>query len=37
MRQESFDFLKKLVEAPSPSGFEAPAVRVYREYTQILC
>jgi putative aminopeptidase FrvX len=32
MRQESFDFLKKLVEAPSPSGFEAPAVRVYGDY-----
>ncbi|MEW5804199.1 MAG: M42 family metallopeptidase [bacterium] len=34
MRQESFDFLKNLVESPSPSGFEAPAVRVYREYVQ---
>ncbi|MEW6379136.1 MAG: M42 family metallopeptidase [bacterium] len=34
MRQESFDFLKRLVDAPSPSGFEAPAVRVYREYIQ---
>ena len=34
MRQESFDFLKRLLDAPSPSGFEAPAVRVYREYIQ---
>lgn len=34
MRQESFDFLTRLVDAPSPSGFEAPAARVYREYIQ---
>lgn len=33
MRSESFDFLKTLVEAPSPSGFEQPAARVFREYT----
>ncbi len=32
MRSESFDFLKTLVEAPSPSGYEQPAARVLREY-----
>jgi putative aminopeptidase FrvX len=26
------DFFKALVEAPSPSGFEQPAARVFREY-----
>ena len=35
MRPESFDFLKKLVEAPSPSGYEAPAVRIYRQYVEL--
>jgi len=32
MRSESFEFLKALVEAPSPSGYEQPAAAVYREY-----
>ncbi len=32
MREESFQFLKSLVETPSPSGFEQPAQRVYRDY-----
>jgi len=32
MREESFQFLKSLIEAPSPSGFEQPAQRVFREY-----
>ncbi len=32
MRAESFEFLKKLVAAPSPSGHEQPAQRVFREY-----
>ena len=32
MRKESFEFLKKLVAAPSPSGYEQPAQRVFREY-----
>jgi len=31
MRKDSFQFLKKLVETPSPSGFEQPAQRVVRE------
>jgi len=31
MNQSSRDFLKALVEAPSPSGFEQPAQRVWRE------
>lgn len=32
MRAESFKFLKTLVEAPSPSGYEQPAAKVFREY-----
>ena len=32
MRTESFEFLKNLVAAPSPSGYEQPAQRVFREY-----
>jgi len=31
MREDSFQFLKKLVETPSPSGFEQPVQRVVRE------
>ena len=34
MRQESLDFLKRIVDAPSPSGYEQPAARVYRSYTE---
>lgn len=34
MRAESFDFLKSLVEAPSPSGYEQPAAKVFREYVK---
>lgn len=32
MRAESFKFLEALVEAPSPSGYEQPAAKVFREY-----
>jgi putative aminopeptidase FrvX len=32
MREESMRFFRKLLEAPSPSGYEQPAQRVYREY-----
>lgn len=34
MRKESFEFLRQLVGAPSPSGYEQPAQRVFRAYTQ---
>lgn len=34
MRKASFEFLKTLVEAPSPSGFEAPARAVYKAYCE---
>jgi endoglucanase len=30
MKDQDFDFLKELVEAPSPSGFEQPAQRIIR-------
>ncbi|RJP39728.1 MAG: M42 family peptidase [Phycisphaerales bacterium] len=32
MKPHAYDFLKRLLEAPSPSGFEQPAQRVVREY-----
>jgi len=31
MRKQDLDFLKALVEAPSPSGYEQPAAAVFRE------
>lgn len=34
MRPESLDFLKAIVNVPSPSGFEERAAEVYRGYTQ---
>lgn len=34
MRPESFQFLKDLMYAPSPSGFEQPAQRVVRKYAE---
>lgn len=33
MRAESLDFLKAIVNIPSPSGFEERAAEVYRKYT----
>ncbi|HWI40662.1 MAG TPA: M42 family metallopeptidase [Verrucomicrobiae bacterium] len=32
MREQSYRFLEKLIAAPSPSGYEQPAQRVFREY-----
>ncbi|HVI27293.1 M42 family metallopeptidase [Hansschlegelia sp.] len=32
MRQESLNFLKDLVAAPSPSGYEQPAAEAFRRY-----
>jgi putative aminopeptidase FrvX len=32
MRDESFTFLQELLAAPSPSGYEQPAQRVFRAY-----
>lgn len=32
MRKESFEFLRQLVGAPSPSGYEQPAQRIFRAY-----
>ena len=34
MRQESLAFLRALADAPSPSGYEQPAARLYRAYTE---
>ncbi len=32
MRDESLAFLRRLLETPGPSGYEAAAARVWREY-----
>jgi len=32
MRPESLEFLRRLIETPSPSGFEQPVQRLVREY-----
>lgn len=37
MRKESLKFLEKLLDAPSPSGYEQPAQRVFREYVAPYC
>jgi endoglucanase len=37
MRKESLEFLKKMIAAPSPSGYEQPAQRVFREYVAPFC
>ena len=34
MRAKSFEFLKALAEAPSPSGYEQPAQKIFRDYIQ---
>ncbi|MBS1726101.1 MAG: M42 family metallopeptidase [Armatimonadetes bacterium] len=34
MRSESLEFLKAIVNVPSPSGFEEYAAEVYRQYTK---
>ena len=34
MEQASLDFLRQLADAPSPSGYEQPAARIYRAYTE---
>jgi len=34
MRQRSLEYLRDLIAAPSPSGAEGPAARVYRSYVE---
>ena len=34
MEQTSLDFLRQLANAPSPSGYEQPAARIYRSYLE---
>lgn len=34
MRPESLEFLKAIVNVPSPSGFEERAAQIYRDYTK---
>jgi len=37
MEKEQFDFLEKLIDAPSPSGYESAAAKVYRDYVKPYC
>jgi len=37
MRKESLEFLEQLLDAPSPSGYEQPAQRVFRDYVAPFC
>ena len=37
MRKESLEFLEKLLDAPSPSGYEQPAQRIFRDYVGPFC
>ncbi len=37
MRTQSLNFLKKLVETPSPSGYEMGAAKVFRKYVSPFC
>lgn len=37
MRKESLKFLEQLLDAPSPSGYEQPAQRVFRDYVAPWC
>ncbi len=37
MRKESLLFLEQLLAAPSPSGYEQPAQRLFREYVSPFC
>jgi endoglucanase len=34
VRSQSLEFFKKLITTPSPSGFEQPVARLYREYVK---
>jgi len=37
MRKQSITFLEQLLSAPSPSGYEQPAQRLFREYVAPYC
>ena len=37
MRKESLKFLEQVLDAPSPSGYEQPAQRVFRGYVASFC
>jgi endoglucanase len=37
MRKDSLKFLEQLLDAPSPSGYEQPAQRVFRDYVATYC
>lgn len=33
MEERSYEFLRRLIETPSPSGFEGPVQKIWKEYT----
>jgi putative aminopeptidase FrvX len=37
MREQSLEFLRSIVETPSPSGFEQQVARLYRSYVEPCC
>jgi len=37
MRKQSITFLEQLLSAPSPSGYEQPAQRLFRDYITPYC
>ena len=37
MKDQDFQLFKELVDAPSPSGFEQPVQRIYRQKLQDIC
>ena len=37
MKEQDFQFFKELVDAPSPSGFEQPVQRLYRDKLKDIC
>ncbi|MHB9030835.1 MAG: M42 family metallopeptidase [Candidatus Latescibacterota bacterium] len=37
MRSESLEFLKNILASPSPSGFEQPVQKIWREYAGSFC
>jgi len=37
MRSESLEFLKNILSSPSPSGYEQPVQKIWRDYTGAFC
>ena len=37
MKKDSIEFLERILQAPSPSGYEQPAQRIFRDYIDPFC